>query len=445
MRPACAIMEGERRPAMTETIRSALLLIEAAPDAELTAASLAQALGYSPWHLQRLFARETGTSIAAHVLTRRLERALHAMAMGERGIDAALRWGFDTYAGFYKAFVRHYGCSPRAYLRLYPAPPAGNRMPMNTILTEAELRTLLAAWPQAAQLPITLLFSPEGSPRGDVWRVGNDLYLKQGPRSQLLRAALLAHALDAQGFPAALPVPTSCGEDLTPGDMPCLLLRRLPGDPLRAETCLSSPMLARSAGDALARLHAALRQTDIVTDELALPTLVRDWALPEVLRQCVQWQLSLPEVTLQEAADTLATLSPSLPTQLLHRDPCPGNVLTHGGAVCGFLDFDLTLRGPRLWDICYLTTGILSEADTSEDSRWLTLLDAVLEGYHAQSPLTPTERQAVWPMLCGITLVCMASFGHDSACQHAAEMNRAMLRSLLSWRTNIEQITHALP
>lgn len=48
MRPACAIMEGERRPAMTETIRSALLLIEAAPDAELTAASLAQALGYSP-------------------------------------------------------------------------------------------------------------------------------------------------------------------------------------------------------------------------------------------------------------------------------------------------------------------------------------------------------------------------------------------------------------
>lgn len=309
MRPACAIMEGERRPAMTETIRSALLLIEAAPDTELTAASLAQALGYSPWHLQRLFARETGTSIAAHVLTRRLERALHAMAMGERGIDAALRWGFDTYAGFYKAFVRHYGCSPRAYLRLYPAPPAGNRMPMNTILTEAELRTLLAAWPQAARLPITLLFSPEGSPRGNVWRVGNDLYLKRGPRPQLLRAALLAH----------------------------------------------------------------------------------------------------------------------------------------GGAVCGFLDFDLTLRGPRLWDICYLTTGILSEADTSEDSRWLTLLDAVLEGYHAQSPLTPTERQAVWPMLCGITLVCMASFGHDSACQHAAEMNRAMLRSLLSWRTNIEQITHALP
>jgi len=46
----------------------------------------------------------------------RLDAALQEMAMGAKAVDVAFDYGFDTYAGFYKAFVRMYGISPKKYL-----------------------------------------------------------------------------------------------------------------------------------------------------------------------------------------------------------------------------------------------------------------------------------------------------------------------------------------
>lgn len=34
-------------------------------------------------------------------------------------IDVELRYGFETHAGFYKAFVREFGCTPTQYLKLH--------------------------------------------------------------------------------------------------------------------------------------------------------------------------------------------------------------------------------------------------------------------------------------------------------------------------------------
>lgn len=36
-------------------------------------------------------------------------------------IDIALLYGFDTHAGFYKAFRREFGCSPSKFLKLNTA------------------------------------------------------------------------------------------------------------------------------------------------------------------------------------------------------------------------------------------------------------------------------------------------------------------------------------
>ena len=314
-----------------------------------------------------------------------------------------------------------------------------------TPIPDTDPRALLAPWPHVAQLPITALLTPSGTPRRDVWRVGDGLYLKRGSRDALSRSVRLARALAAQGLPAALPVPTRDGDALSPGDRPCLLLPALPGSPLRAEDCLSSPATARLLGDTLARLHRALSAVDEPARDMNLPGLVRDWALPTALRDAARAGHPLPEEPLRDAAEALVTLTPRLPAQLLHRDPCPGNVLMEGGAVTGLLDFDLTVRGPRLWDIGYLTTGILSEAAAPGDGRWPRLLEAVLTGYHARSPLTDAERQALWPLLCAIVLVCLASFGQDDACRRAADANRAMLETLLTLREAVGGIAHSLP
>lgn len=429
---------------MTESIRSALALIEQRLDCELTVASLARETGYSPWHFQRLFSQEMGSTVAAYVLERRLHRAVEMMGSGESGVDAALRYGFDTYAGFYKAFVKYFGCSPRAYLRLYPEHRASNERLM---LTEKELRTVLEAWPQTKKLPLETLHIPSGQPRQDAWFVGDHYMLKHSDYARISRAARLGMALDAQGFPSMRPVATAQGDLFTPGVEPFLLMNRLRGRRLDAEAYLASDgHLPFCAGQALARLHHALLlvEADIPADECSPSAMLAEWAFPEACRQAVQWQMPVTEAELAEVAKALAALEPHLPKQLIHRDPNPSNLIFDGDEISGFADFDLSERNVRLWDVCYMATGILSEAHQKDDPRWLHVLQSILQGYHHQSPLTPEERQAVWPMLCGIVLICIAAFAHNDILHQVAASNRAMLQSLFQWRHPIEKIVASI-
>lgn len=429
---------------MTESIRSALALIEQRLDCELTVASLARETGYSPWHFQRLFFREMGCTVAAYVLERRLNRAVERMSAGESGADAALRYGFDTYAGFYKAFVKYFGCSPRAYLRLYPEHPASKDRLM---LTEKELRAVLEAWPQTKNLPLETLYIPSGQPRQDAWFVGDDYMLKHSGYARISRAARLGMALDAQGFPAMRPVATAQGDLFTPGVEPFLLMNRLHGRCLDAEAYLASDgRLPFCAGQALAKLHQALLQveSDIPADECSPTAMLAEWAFPEACRQAVQWKMPVTEAELSEVVEALAALEPRLPTQLIHRDPNPSNLIFDGETITGFADFDLSERNVRLWDVCYMATGILSESKQADDPRWLNVLHSILQGYHHQSPLTPEERRAVWPMLCGIALICIAAFAHNDVLHQVAAVNRSMLQSLFQWRYLIEEIVTSI-
>jgi len=56
----------------------------------------------------------------------------------------------------------------------------------------------------------------------------------------------------------------------------------------------------------------------------------------------------------------------------LHRDPSPENIIFEKGQVSGFIDFDISEKSIRLWDPCYLATGILSNWNTTQDieARW---------------------------------------------------------------------------
>ena len=96
-----------------EVIKAALAYIEQNLKTDITAEELAQMAGYATYHYYRLFSAVTGSSIASYILQRRLDHALAEIAAGRKAIDVVLEYGFDTYAGFYKAFVRMYGCSPR--------------------------------------------------------------------------------------------------------------------------------------------------------------------------------------------------------------------------------------------------------------------------------------------------------------------------------------------
>jgi GNAT superfamily N-acetyltransferase len=50
-----------------------------------------------------------------YIRLQRLYSALDELAQGRKLYDIALNYGFETQAGFYKAFQRHLGCSPTRY------------------------------------------------------------------------------------------------------------------------------------------------------------------------------------------------------------------------------------------------------------------------------------------------------------------------------------------
>jgi len=97
---------------MQNFIKPSLDYIEQNLKTDIASEELAQMTGYSVGHYCRLFARITGSSVANYITQKRVDYALVEISSGRKAIDVVLEYGFDTYAGFYKAFVKMYGYSP---------------------------------------------------------------------------------------------------------------------------------------------------------------------------------------------------------------------------------------------------------------------------------------------------------------------------------------------
>lgn len=84
---------------------------------------LARAVHYSPYHFRRVFMRVAGIPVMNYISQRRLEYALFELSRGRRVIDVAMEYGFETHAGFTKAFKRAFGSPPSLYYLHVPAMP----------------------------------------------------------------------------------------------------------------------------------------------------------------------------------------------------------------------------------------------------------------------------------------------------------------------------------
>ena len=99
---------------------------------DLNADALANLAGFSTYHFCRVFAWRVGYSVMDYVRSRRLAYAAAELSSGQKVIDIAMAYGFETHSGFSKAFRRYFGCSPEVY-RLHahrgaPAPPSLSKM-----------------------------------------------------------------------------------------------------------------------------------------------------------------------------------------------------------------------------------------------------------------------------------------------------------------------------
>jgi len=430
-------------------MREILEYIEQNLKSTISPEELASRAGYSPWHFYRLFAEATGMSVGGYIQKRRLDHALEEIARGGIGIDTALAYGFDTYAGFYKAFTRVYGCSPKQYLALYGAHQSNPEVTIMKKYTRKDLQKILANWDIPQNLPIgDILYMDGAKIAPDVWTVGEEYVLRTEPRGRLINRLRIPKALAAQGFPAALPVLTTAEKEITEGRHAFLLTRKIPGAFLPKVDRFGEHRGAFGVkyGQSIARLHRALAEIEsvILPDETDLFRQISEWALPDTRKQNLQWKMGLPESFFENYISEFGALCAALPKQLIHRDPNPFNILFDGGEASGFIDFDLSERNIRLWDPCYCATGILSEWRGVEDiqAKWPAVLEGILRGYDSVNPLTAEEKQSVYHVICSIQMVFAAwcEGQRPKELKELAKTNRDMLRYIVRQEDKIRGI-----
>jgi AraC family transcriptional regulator len=97
-------------------VLNALDYIEQNLTRDLTSEDVAREAAFSKYHFHRIFLALTGNSVSGYLRRRRLtEAALALRETGNRIIDIALDYCFETPESFSRAFKGMYGLTPRQY------------------------------------------------------------------------------------------------------------------------------------------------------------------------------------------------------------------------------------------------------------------------------------------------------------------------------------------
>ncbi len=409
-------------------IQQSLDYIEDNLQTEITVAELAEMAGFSLFHYYRLFQQATGLPVMQYILRRRLLHGVYAMKQGSTKIDAALSFGFDTYAGFYKAFCREFGSTPSEFLQSSRA-----KRPYRIDITKEEHMTIthkkvaqiLQAWNLEGE-PITdIYYEGTGNKNDSACYVGEKYILKYTANpGKLKKHNEVSKALHSIGLLSAVPVPTADGAEFVPdGEVYFYLTHRLPGEQMTPHRFDGGD--GRFVGEIIGQLHLALEKIEDCVSEADLLATVRDWALPKS-----KAVLHLSDAFCEEYLDTFANLYPKLPRQIIHRDPNPGNIIRTDDQ-WGFIDFDLAERNARIYDPCYAATAVLSETFGQDNDKWLEIYRDILRGYDSVAHLTDAELKATPYVILANQFVCVAWFSEQDKYAELFEANKRMTAWLI--------------
>ena len=410
------------------TIQKSLDYIEDHLQTEITAAELADMAGFSLFHYYRLFQQATGMPVMQYILRRRLLHGVYAMKQGASKIDAALAYGFDTYAGFYKAFCREFGSTPSAFLESCRA-----KRPYRIDITKEEHMTIthkkaaqiLKNWNLEGEKITDIYYEGTGNKNDSACYVGDGYVLKYTANlGKLMKHIEVSKALENIGLLSAVPVPTADGgQYIQDGGVYFYLTRRLPGSQMVSRRFEDGN--GRFVGEIIGQLHLALERIEDCVSEADLLSTVKDWALPKA-----KTALNLSDTFCKDYLDTFADLYPKLPRQIIHRDPNPGNIICADDQ-WGFIDFELAERNARIYDPCYAATAVLSETFGQNNDRWLEIYRDIICGYDSVARLTEAERKAIAYVILANQFVCVAWFSEQDKYAEIFETNKRMTAWLI--------------
>lgn len=404
---------------------------------EITVQELCEQAGFSLFHYYRLFHTAVGMPVMQYIVRRRLLNAIYEIARGEKMIEVALAYGFETHAGFYKAFVREMGCTPAQYLKKGKVNKP-YRIELlkeeHIMVTKKRVEGLLHFWGLEQEKITDIYYEGTGNRNESAYYIGENYVLKFTANLGKLKSHIaISKALDGVGLTAAVQVKTLKGQDyIVDGDLYYCLTKRLQGAQLKVEGMYEEDYAdkARFVGEILGQLSIALAKVDAVLEEPNLYESVVNYAIPKL-----KGKLDVSEEVFKGYEEEFAILYPVLPKQIIHRDPNPGNMILADGD-WGFIDFELSEKNVRIFDPCYAATAILSETfevgNEEKLQKWLTIFQNILCGYDTVAKLTEEEKKAIPYVVLSNQLLALAWFEGQEKFQELYETNKKMTEWMAS-------------
>lgn len=243
------------------------------------------------------------------------------------------------------------------------------------------------------------------------WQIGGDFVLKTyNDINMLQRNIKILNILEDMEIPVGGIVLTKDRKTYAT-DKECyyILTNKLSGSNIT--DIHKNTAIALKMGRVLARLHKALKECE-TQDEFWDNNLLKEmngWIKEAFVKN--NWKY-IEKSEFDDLTDRLEKLYDRLPVQLIHRDVHLGNFLFDHGEFSGYIDFDLSQRNIKIFDLCYFMLGLLSEEEILDisEQQWFEILKYFFEGYEQEYKLLAEEKQAVPYVMEVIELLFAAWF-----------------------------------
>ena len=264
------------------------------------------------------------------------------------------------------------------------------------------------------------------------WVINDTYVLKYNEnQSEFDKSILLNRLLFSEGVPAIEYLTTGNNKSYVFLDNKYwCLMKKIRGthlDPFVGDAKGNGILLGR----AVAVLHKALKSMDEKVE-------VWDNDFYKELSSWILLELNKNGVTFDDAImKQIFAFEPiyrTLPRQIIHRDMHPQNLLYEDSVFTGYLDFDLSQRNVRIFDLVYLGCSLLVDnyKDETRLNQWHDIFTGVIQGYTELSRLSADEYSAI-PVLFLFDEILFTAFffriGQPEVAKSCAEMTKWMFEN----------------
>ena len=403
---------------------------------DITAKELSEMAGFSMFHYYRLFHSAVGLPVMQYITRRRLLNALYDIHCGEKMVVVALDYGFETQAGFYKAFIREFGYTPTEFLNMSKKkkPYRINLFKEEHIMvSHKKIKEVLQSWGLENEKLSDVVYAETGNVSESACYVGDNYIIKFSPNlGNAEKHISLSQAIESVGLSTATPIKTVDGKFVVASEeLYFYVTKRLEGKQLKASTMYFEDYMpkARFIGEIVGQLSVALSKVEVITNQANIFKSAKEWAIP-----ALSGKMDLPKSFVEMYEKEFGEIYESLPQQIIHRDPNPGNIILYGDN-WGVLDFDLSERNIRIFDPCYAATAILSESfeadNTDKLNQWIIIYKNILYGYDEVVKLSDNEWKAIPYVVITNQLISTAWFSEQEKYRELYETNKKMTEWML--------------